>query len=99
MEGEVAFSWGSEGETVKVSAERPTGQVLNLGVQGGLGDGNGLRTGGNGEELATAQKMIEVTEVKSGSSVLKDSEKKKQCSHLLHLFSLSVTLNFLRLRS
>lgn len=56
MEGEVAFSWGSEGETVKVSAERPTGQVLNLGVQGGPEGGNGLRTGGMEKSLLQLRK-------------------------------------------
>lgn len=54
------FSWGSEGETVKVSAERPTGQVLNLGVQGGPDGGNGLRNGGGRAGLATAQEIIKV---------------------------------------
>lgn len=37
------FTWGSEGETVKVAAERPTVQRLNLGVQGGPDGRNGLR--------------------------------------------------------
>lgn len=51
------FSWGSEGETVKVSAKRSTGQVLNLGVQGGPDGGNGLRNGGIEQGLLQLRKL------------------------------------------
>lgn len=97
MEGEVSFFLGSEGETVKVSAERPTGQVLNLGVQRGPDGGNVLRSGGMEQGLLQLRKLLKIIE--SGRNVLKDSEEKEEFIHLLHLFSLSVTLNFLHLRS
>lgn len=48
--------WGAEGETVKVSAERPAGQVQSLGVQGGPDGRNGLRTGGMEQSLLQVRK-------------------------------------------
>lgn len=61
------FSWGSEGETVKTSAERPIDQVMNLGVQGGPDGENGLRIGEMKERLLQLRKLLKSLKLKVGA--------------------------------
>lgn len=61
------FHWGSEGETVKVSAERPAGQGLNLEVQGGPDGRNGLRTAGMELGLLQLRKLLKSLKLKVGA--------------------------------
>jgi len=60
-------SLGAERKNVKISAERPEGQVQSLGAQGGPDGRSDLRIRRDGAELVTAQKMFEVTKKKCGT--------------------------------
>lgn len=59
-EGVACFVGGRGRETVKVSAERPAGQVQSLGVQGGPDGRNSLRTGGMEQSLLQLGKCLKL---------------------------------------